>query len=137
MTTKQWLSRGYKLDCEINALLQEQSKALSKATNTAMTGEGEKVQISPSNTAEKNMLNYAAYSELIDKRIDELYKIKHEILKAILKVDDNACRVLLICRYMNYKSWDEIAEQMKYSKRQVLRMHSEILKNLKDVTKCP
>ena len=128
MTTEQWLNRGYKLDCEINALLQEQSKALSKATNTTVNADGEKVQTSPASTAEKNMLNYAAYSERIDRRIDELYKIKQEILQAILKVDDNTYRGVLICRYIVFKSWEETAEHMGYSRGHITRLHKKALK---------
>ncbi|MGN0106268.1 MAG: DUF1492 domain-containing protein [Hominilimicola sp.] len=115
MTTKEWLNRGYKLDKEINALLKEQSAALTRATGSTCGTNAEKVQTSRRNTTEDRYINYASYSELIDNRIDELYAIKQEILSAINKVDDAVLRTLLIEKYVNFHTWEQIACDMNYS----------------------
>ena len=115
MTTKEWLNRGYKLDKEINALLKEQSAALTRATGSTCGASAERVQTSRRNTTEDRFINYASYSELIDNRIDELYAIKQEILSAINKVDDAVLRTLLIEKYVNFHTWEQIACNMNYS----------------------
>lgn len=115
MTTKEWLNRGYKLDKEINALLKEQSAALTRATGSTCGTSAEKVQTSRRNNSEDRFINYASYSELIDNRIDELYAIKQEILSAINKVDDAVLRTLLIEKYVNFHTWEQIACDMNYS----------------------
>ena len=115
MTTKEWLNRGYKLDKEINALLKEQSAALTRATGSTCGTNAERVQTSRRNTTEDRFINYASYSELIDNRIDELYAIKQEILSAINKVDDAVLRTLLIEKYINFHTWEQIACNMNYS----------------------
>lgn len=115
MTTKEWLNRGYKLDNEINALLKEQSAALTRATGSTCGTSAERVQTSRRNTTEDRFINYASYSELIDNRIDELYAIKQEILSAINKVDDAVLRTLLIEKYVNFHTWEQIACDMNYS----------------------
>lgn len=115
MTTKEWLNRGYKLDKEINALLKEQSAALTRATGSTCGTNAERVQTSRRNTTEDRFINYASYSELIDNRIDELYAIKQEILSAINKVDDAVLRTLLIEKYVNFHTWEQIACNMNYS----------------------
>lgn len=115
MTTKEWLNRGYKLDNEINALLKEQSAALTRATGSTCGTSAEKVQTSRRNNSEDRFINYASYSELIDNRIDELYAIKQEILSAINKVDDAVLRTLLIEKYVNFHTWEQIACDMNYS----------------------
>lgn len=115
MTTKEWLNRGYKLDKEINALLKEQSAALTRATGSTCGTSAERVQTSRRNTTEDRFINYASYSELIDNRIDELYAIKQEILSAINKVDDAVLRTLLIEKYVNFHTWEQIACNMNYS----------------------
>lgn len=115
MTTKEWLNRGYKLDKEINALLKEQSAALTRATGSTCGTSAERVQTSRRNTTEDRFINYASYSELIDNRIDELYAIKQEILSAINKVDDAVLRTLLIEKYINFHTWEQIACNMNYS----------------------
>ena len=115
MTTKEWLNRGYKLDKEINALLKEQSAALTRATGSTCGTSAERVQTSRRNTTEDRFINYASYSELIDNRIDELYAIKQEILSAINKVNDAVLRTLLIEKYVNFHTWEQIACNMNYS----------------------
>lgn len=115
MTTKEWLNRGYKLDKEINALLKEQSAALTRATGSTCGTSAERVQTSRRNITEDRFINYASYSELIDNRIDELYAIKQEILSAINKVDDAVLRTLLIEKYVNFHTWEQIACNMNYS----------------------
>lgn len=132
MTAKQWLNRGYRINEEINELIKEQKQALLQATSTALCG-GEKVQSSNGNTAERRFVNYAAYSETIDKRIDELYSIKNEILAAINEVEDNTLRRLLILRYIKFYTWEEIAEKMNYSMRRVYDFHGRALKHIFEI----
>lgn len=130
MTAKQWLNRGYRINEEIDELMREQKQALLQATSTALGG-GEKVQSSNGNTAERRFVNYAAYSETIDKRIDELYAVKNEILTAINSVDDNTLRELLILRYIKFYTWEEIAEKMNYSYVHVVHnLHPKALKRV-------
>ena len=130
MTVKQWLNRGYRINEEIDELMREQKQALLQATSTALGG-GEKVQSSNGNTAERRFVNYAAYSETIDKRIDELYAVKNEILTAINSVDDNTLRELLILRYIKFYTWEEIAERMNYSYVHVVHnLHPKALKRV-------
>lgn len=134
---KKWLSRAKKADEEINALLSEQARALTHATSTTAHSGSEKVQTSNVNTSESKFVSYAAYSDLIDKRIDRLYEIKKEILERVNKLDDATLRAILIFRYLNFERWETIAGIMNYSYKQVCRLHSKALALIKDVPKCP
>ena len=134
MTVKQWLNRGYRINEEINELIKEQKQALLQATSTALCGgEGEKVQSSNGNTTERRFVNYAAYSETIDKRIDELYAVKNEILTAINSVDDNTLRELLILRYVKFYTWEEIAIKMGYTFQWAHVLHKRALQNVEKI----
>lgn len=134
---KEWLSRAKKADAEINALIAERDRALISATNVVPFVQCDKVQTSHVNSSENKFVNYAAYSELIDKCIDGLYEIKKEILENINKIDDSTVRTLLILRYLNFETWERIACKMNYSYKQVCRLHSKALDLIKDVPKCP
>ena len=134
MTVKQWLNRGYRINEEINELIKEQKQALLQATSTALCGgEGEKVQSSNGNTTERRFVNYAAYSETIDKRIDELYAVKNEILTAINTVADNTLRELLILRYIKFYTWEEIAVKMGYTFQWAHVLHKRALQNIEKI----
>lgn len=137
MTTKEWLSRGWKLDNEINALLSEQKRAFDIACGTTTRISDDKVQASRGNSAETKFINYLEYSKMIDDRIDELYAIKQEILKAINKLEDNTYRTLLIERYINFKTWENIAVDMNYCYKHIVHtLHPKSLKCIKEVIEC-
>ena len=134
MTAKQWLNRGYRINEEIDELIKEQKQALLQATSTALCGgEGEKVQSSNGNTTERRFVNYVAYSETIDKRIDELYAVKNEILTAINTVADNTLRELLILRYIKFYTWEEIAVKMGYTFQWAHVLHKRALQNIEKI----
>lgn len=128
MTTKEWLNRGYRIDSEIKQLMQERENAFAMATNTVVGSGAEKVQTSKSNSSEVRFINYAAYDDEIYNHIDELYKIKHEIVNVIWKVENRTLRLLLFMRYVRFMKWEAIAEAMGYSNYHVVaRLHPQAL----------
>ena len=131
MTTKEWLNRGRNLNEEINALIKAKEKALYDACNVSIAYDKERVQTSQNNSTEAKFTRFADYSKAIDERIDELYKIKQEILKAISGVDNSTYRTLLIERYINFKTWEEIAVYMNYSYMHITRLHGKALQRVK------
>lgn len=131
MTAKEWLNRGWKLNREIDALLEEQRRALELATATTSAPQEDKVQGGEGNRTAERFANYAAYAAEIDSRIDELFQIKQEIDQAIEKVENTTYRTLLFERYINFKKWEQIAVDMDYSFRQITRLHGEALKKIK------
>ena len=60
---KEWLSRARKTDEEINALILEQERALTKRNKHCAQSGSEKVQMSNVNTSENKFISYAAYSD--------------------------------------------------------------------------
>lgn len=129
MTVKDWLHRGYKIDKEINALLLEREKAFNLACKvSAPPSDNERVKASAGNGSENRYIKYAEYSRLIDSRIDRLYQVKNEILTVISAVENNTYRTLLILRYVQFKTWEEIADCMGYEVRWLYRLHQKALK---------
>ena len=134
MTAKEWLNRGRHLDKEINQLLEDQQNALNSACGSAVSYGGDKVQASKTNSAERKFIAYADYSIEIDKRVDELYAVKCEIKAAINRVDNPLLRALLLARYVNMKTWEQIAEELDYSDKWVrTKLHSKALQMIKNV----
>lgn len=136
MTTKDWFERSINLDKEINELLKEQQNLYEKVTGGGCGVGGEKVQTSKKNVTEDNFIKLAEYSEMIDKRIDELYGIKEEIFEAINTLENTTMRVILISRYIGCKDLKDIAVELYYSEKQVQRLHDKALDQI-DVPKCP
>lgn len=116
MTAKEWLNRGRLLDKEINALIQAKENAYEDACRiTANYSDDVRVQSSPRNAQETRLVNLADYERMINDEIDALYDIKQEIFRAVMAVPDPKHRTLLLERYVNLKTWEQIAVDMKYS----------------------
>lgn len=140
MTTKEWLSRGWRIDREIRELEQAQQEALALATRTTAGTDGERVDGTSGNSSERAMVAYAdkaaEYAELIDSKIRELVGIKTEIIRAVGRVDDPTLRALLEARYINFKTWEQIAVKLSYSYMHVCRLHGRALVEVQDVIEC-
>lgn len=53
--------------------------------------------------------------------------IKGEIIDVINRLDDSRCKRLLIYRYIDWLSWDNIAKNLVYSSSTVRRWHEKAL----------
>ena len=127
MTTKEWLSRGRSLELEITQLKMHRERALDDATSITV-GSYDRVQSSKANGQEKKMIQYADYSMVIKERIDELHQVREEIFQAICQVEDGTLRALLIGRYLNCKTWEELSTEMHYSYQHMVQcLHPKAL----------
>ena len=63
----------------------------------------------------------------IDRKVDELVEVKREIMSAIHQISDRRYRLVLMKRYLDYKTFEKIAVEMKYSYKQVCRFHGRAL----------
>lgn len=130
MDIKAWLNRGFRLEREVRRLTDERARAYARIFSCA-PADGERVQTSRSNVTEEKYAQYLEYDARLNERIDELYAVKSEILEAILTVENNTLREVLIARYINFQRWEEIADSMGYVVRHVLRLHGRALNKLK------
>lgn len=140
MTTKEWLSRGWRIDREIKELEQAQQEALALATRITAGTDGERVDGTSGNSSERAMVAYAdkaaEYAELIDSKIRELVGIKTEIICAVGRVENPTLRAVLMARYINFKTWEQIAVELSYSYMHVCRLHGRALVEVQDVIEC-
>lgn len=133
MTTEEWLKRGWKLNNEINSLIEEKEKALALACSVTAPTDHERITATRRNSSEERFISYAyeEYEKKINSLINALYQIKLEIASAISLVEDSALRNLLIKRYLQFKTWEQIATEMNYSCRQIVRLHEKALREVK------
>ena len=109
MKVKEWLNRGLVIHNKINELTEKQEKAFAIACKVTPTLVQDKVQACGGKSREDWVITYMDYAEQINRKIDELYNVKQEILRAIKKIDNDTYKALLILRYIKFKSWGKIA----------------------------
>ena len=62
--------------------------------------------------------------------IDELVGIKRDIIRCVKAIGNTELQTLLELRYLCFKTWEEIAVELKYNIRHIYRLHDEALDKL-------
>jgi len=130
MITKDWLMRAWRIDKEIEAMLVARKRAYERCVS--VTTRPREVVVTSSHDPDTAMIALLNIETLIDERIDQLNQIKAEIFNAITAVPDCTLRTLLIERYINFKTWEQIAVDMGYSYSQIVKyIHPRALAQVK------
>lgn len=133
MNIKQWLSRARNIDREIDSLLRERTEMRDMLFSVTSNYEA----IVVSGTKDPHKFDRLAILETeIDKQIDNLVSVKAEILRAINKLDDGRFRDVLRLRYLESRTFEQIAVEINYSYKQTCRIHGRALLKMEEVLKC-
>lgn len=129
MTTKEYLGQISRLNRMINNKLTEIAQLKDMAVSISAPQSCEKVQTTPN--FDKIGTKYAKIDEMerkIDGMVDELVDKKEKIIQQIDSMEDENTYNILFARYIEKKTFEVIATEMKYSWRQVVRLHGTALK---------
>lgn len=129
MTTKEYLGQISLLNRMINNKLTEIAQLKDMAASISSPQSGERVQTTPN--FDKIGTKYAKIDEMerkIDCMVDELVDKKEKIIQQIDSMEDENTYNVLFARYIEKKTFEVIATEMKYSWRQVVRLHGTALK---------
>lgn len=129
MTTKEYLGQISRLNRMINNKLTEIAQLKDMVVSISAPQSGERVQTTPN--FDKIGTKYAKIDEMerkIDGMVDELVDKKEKIIQQIDSMEDENTYNILFARYIEKKTFEMIATEMKYSWRQVVRLHGTALK---------
>ena len=124
-----YLEQAYRIDQRINSKIEQVAslhKLATKANSTLTDMPG-----SPNRNIhrmEDIILKIVDLENEINQDIDMLVDLKTEIMQVIKKVDDLELQTLLEQRYLNFRTWEQIAVDMGYNVRHLYRMHDKALK---------
>lgn len=126
MTAKEYLSQYRTLDIEINCKLEqvEQLRALAAKVSPS-TGFGASGGIS--DRVGKTVAKIIDLENEINDDIDRLADMKADIMWQINAIKSSAYRTILEEHYFRNKSFDEIGEEIGYSRMQICRIHGTAL----------
>lgn len=116
MKAKAYLNQIEYMDVKINTRIEEVARLNALATKTTAAMGGERVQASGSQQKMADCVTrIVALKNEINKEIDKLVGRKQEALKLMDEYCEPDCITLLYARYFQYKAWETIAVEMKYS----------------------
>ena len=129
MTTKQWLQRAWNIEKEIRDLCERKKKVFDDLTR-ATPSYGAKAGSSSADSSDGRYIKLVEFTKRIEEKTDRLYDIKCELDEAIESVPDARLRRLLKLRYIDFYTWEQIAEKMCYDLRWVHRLHKKALQTI-------
>lgn len=130
MTTQEkkcYLNRYLNLDREISLLFEELTryKALSTRMTAVLTAS--RPGGLPEDRLQVSVDRIAEVEDCINRKIDEWASVRDSIVSVIDTVDDPRLRTLLLSKYIRGKTYEQIALEMHYSWRHVMRLHNKAL----------
>ena len=127
MNAKEFLNHARKLNIEVKQLQEAKQESFAFACGTSIDYSAERVQSSSGNNAERKLITYSDFSVMLDERIAELEAYRSEVLAKIELLENATYRTLLIARYINCKTWEQIANDMNFGERHIYRIHGRAL----------
>ena len=125
MTATEYLGQAYRLDQRINSKLQQVESLRSLTRKVTASYDGETVFHTRNVTSlEDTIFRLMEAEEELNQQIDELVVLKMDISRMINRVRNESLRLILEKRYLCFLHWDQIAAEMHYSRRWVLKRHA-------------
>lgn len=134
MNAKDYLNQAYRLDQRITSKLEQVSALRSLTQKVTASYEGEVVSHTRNVTSlEDTILRLMEAENELNAAIDTLVDLKRDVYATIQKVEKPEYQFLLEMRYLCFKSWVEIADQMHLEEHYVFRVHGQALKEVEKI----
>jgi len=130
MKVRKYLNQIRKLDIMINQRIREKEQLRQMAFATGgMDYSGDRVQTSPDGTPRQlKLIEKAADMEIeINAMVDKMIDVRHMIIEQIQNLPDHRYVQILFKRYVEYKSFEQIAVDMSYTYKWVCDLHGAAL----------
>lgn len=130
--TINYLKQAKRLDDIINLKIEQLSDLKLQSTAISSLHDTEKVKTSLNpNQLSGLVAKMVDLENEINMEIDKLYSLKNDIMRSINLIDNKDYQVLLNLRYLNFLTWEEIADKMWYNVRHIYRLHKQAIKIFK------
>ena len=126
MSTKDYLSQAYRIDQRINSKLAQVMSLrdlLGKATGT-LSGAPKAATPNP-HSMEDTIAKMVDLENEINEDIDALVDLKAEIMRRIKRVENTDYQTILELRYLCFKRWEEVSDEMRSSAMEGVRSYLE------------
>ena len=131
MSAKEYLSQAMYIDQRINSKLEQVMTLRETATKATATLSDMPRSDSPNlQSMENTIVKIVDLENEINRDIDRLVDLKAEVRQIIAALENPEQQLILELRYLCFKQWSAIMEEMGISETSVDRIHGEALKNI-------
>lgn len=138
MTLKEFLNQGYHAKARIRAKEEriESWRQIAESITAQIRPDSAGSSL-PSKKVEDCACNIVDLQNEIKEEIAALVQAEREVGKFIKEAPlDETDRFILELRYLNYKKWEEIAVELNYAYRWVMRRHKRAIAVLEELWPC-
>lgn len=128
---KEYLRQIRLFDICIRQKEAELAAMRSEIENMSAAVTGERVQTSAKDKMSEKVSHIVDLEAIIIQDKEKFLRMKDRIINEIQSLDNSVYVDILYKRYVEYKQLEEIAVEMNYSYRQVLRLHGFALQEFK------
>lgn len=131
MTAKEFLNQAYRLNELIASDVEELERLRDLAVRITGINYGERVQSSrnPDPPFIRYLDDIREMEKKLQRELCELVELKKEITGSIERMEDREERLVLTYRYLDNRTWEQIASLLNVSDRTVHRVHASALRN--------
>ena len=130
-TPKEYLRQIRLFDICIKQKEAELAAMRSEIESMSAAVTGERVQTSAKDKMSEKVSHIVDLEAMIIQDKEKFLRMKDRIINEIQSLDNSVYVDILYKRYVEYKQLEEIAVEMNYSYRQVLRLHGFALQEFK------
>ena len=131
MNAKEYLSQVMHIDQRINSKLEQVVKLRESATKaTATLSDMPRPDAHSMQTMENTICKIVDLEREINADIDALVDLKTQARRVIGQLKNPDQQLVLELRYLCYRSWTDIINELGVSETSVYRIHGEALKNI-------
>ena len=131
MSAKEYLSQAMYIDQRINSKLEQVMTLRETATKATATLTDMPRSDSPIlQSMENTIVKIVDLENEINRDIDRLVDLKAEVRQLIAALENPEQQLILELRYLCFKQWSAIMDEMGISETSVYRIHGEALKNI-------
>jgi hypothetical protein len=134
VTAKQYLRQVKRLDDIVNAKLEQVHALRDLAARITSRPSVDGVQVSGNHDKIGDAIAKIIDLERdINETVNRLIDLKREVITNIDRVPTDDYRLLLTLRYLNFKTWEQIAVDMCYTYKWVHILHGRALEEFEKV----
>ena len=126
----EYLSRYRKLGKRIEQLSTERAMWLSRACKTTQTISDMPKAKNGAQGDSSEVAQYIEIGEEITRELRNLHRLRREIRAVITTLEDDILQTLMLYRYIDGMTFEEIAVKMNYSYVHVCRLHGQALSKI-------
>lgn len=128
LSAKDYLSQAYRIDQRINSKL-EQVQSLRDLTSKATATLSDMPRSASPNLQrmEDVIAKMVDLESEINTDLKNLMDLKHEVVTIVKCVESLELQTLLELRYLCFKTWEQIAVDMRFDLRWIHRLHNRAL----------